>query len=71
MTVVVSIVMPRLDDRLHVQDLGVRTMSDSCAHHPTAIVTGKVVGQYLRHGIPVACREVRSEALGHLACRVL
>ena len=45
-------------------------MSDSRAHHPTAIVTGNVVGQYLRHGVPVAGREVRQEALAQLACRV-
>ena len=29
-----------------------------------------VVGQYLGHGVPVAGREVRQEALGHSACRV-
>ena len=34
------------------------------------IVTGKVVGQDLRHGGPVAGREVRQEALGHSACSV-
>ena len=32
--------------------------------------TGKVVGQHLRHGVPVAGGEVRQEALIHLACRV-
>ena len=47
-----------------------RTIADSGAHHPTAIVTGKFVGQNLAHGSPVAGREVRLEALGHLACRV-
>ena len=50
----------------HVQDHGVSTTADSRAHHPTAIVTGKVVGQYLRYGVPIACRAVRQEALGHL-----
>ena len=35
------------------------------AYHPTAIVTGNVVSQYLRHGSPVAGREARLEALGH------
>ena len=33
---------PQLGDRPHVRDLGVSTMSDSRAHHPTAIVTRKV-----------------------------
>ena len=33
------------------------------AHHPTAIVRGKVVGQYLGHGVPVARRKARQEAL--------
>jgi hypothetical protein len=61
---------PQVGDRPHVHDLGVSAMSDSRAHHPTAIVTGKVVGQYLRQGIPVACLEGRQEALGHSACRV-
>ena len=61
---------PEVGDRPHVRDLGVSTMSDSGAHHPTAIVAGKVVGQDLGHGVPVACREVRQEVLVHLACRV-
>ena len=40
------------------------------AHDPTAIVDADVVGQYLRHGVPVAGREVRVEAFVHSACRV-
>ena len=42
---------------------GIATVSDSGAHHPTAIVDGEVVGQYLRHCVPVAGREVGQEAL--------
>ena len=52
---------PEVGDRPHVCDLGISTVSDSGAHHPTAIVAGNVVGQYLRHGGPVAGREVRQE----------
>ena len=32
---------PEVGDRPHVRDLGISTVSDSRAHHPTAIVTGK------------------------------
>ena len=71
MTVDVMFVDPELGHRPHVRDLGVSTIADSRAHHPTAIVVGKVVGQDLRHGVPVARREVRLKALIHLACRVL
>ena len=46
------------------------TMSDSRAHQSTAIVIGKVVAQYLRHGVPLAGRKARQEAPSHLACRV-
>ena len=61
---------PEVGDRPHVRDLGISTMSDSRVHDPAAIVDGYIVGQYLRHGVPVAGREVRQEALAHLACRV-
>ena len=50
--------------------MGVATMSDSRAHHSTAIVIGEDVAQYLRHGVPLAGRKARQEALSHLACRV-
>ncbi len=70
MTVDVMFVDPEVGDRSHVRDLGIPTVSDPGVHDPTAIVGGNVVGQHLRHGVPVAGREVRPEALGHLACRV-
>ena len=47
------------------------TVSDPDVHDPTAIVDGKVVGQYLRHRVPVAGREVSHEAVVYLACGVL
>ena len=61
---------PDVGDRPHVRDLDISTVSDARVHDPTAIVSGNVVGQYLRHGVPVAGREVRPEALGYSACRV-
>ena len=61
---------PEVGDRAHVRDLGVPTVPDPRVDHSTAIVSGKVVGQHLRHGVPVAGREVRQEAFGHLAGRV-
>ena len=54
---------PDVGDRPHVRDLGISTVSDPGVHDPTAIVAENVVGQYLRHGVPVAGREVRQEAL--------
>ncbi len=54
----------------HVRNFDVSTVSDPDVHDPTAVVDGKVVGQYLCHGDPVAGREERSEALVHSACRV-
>ncbi len=45
-------------------------MSDPDVHDPTAIVDGKVVGQYLRHRVPVAGREVSLEAVVYSACGV-
>ena len=57
-------------DRPQVCDLGISTVSDARADHPTTIIAGEVVGQYLRHRIPVAGREIRLVALAHLACRV-
>ena len=42
-------------------------MSDSGTHHPTAIVVGEAIGQYLGHGIPVEGREVLQDAVTHLA----
>ena len=47
------------------------TVSRPDVHNPTTIVRETVVGQHLRHGVPVAGREVRQEALEHSACRVL
>ncbi len=70
MTVDVTLADPQIGDRPQVRDLGVSAVSDSRAHHLSAIITGKVVGQNLRYGVPVACREVRQEALRRLACRV-
>ncbi len=61
---------PDVGDRPHVRDLGVSTVSDSRVHHATTIVAAIIVGQDLRHRVPVAGREVRLEALVHLACRV-
>ncbi len=54
----------------HVCDFGIPTVSDPGVHHPTTIVRHKVVGQYLGHGVPVAGREVRVDALEYSACRV-
>ena len=51
-------------------DHGIVTLSESRVHHPTAIVTGKLVGQISAMRVPVAGREVRMEALIHLACSV-
>ena len=70
MTVDVTFCDPDFGDGSHVRDVGISTVSDPGVHDPTAIVDGNVVGQYLRHGVPVAGREVRPEALVHLACRV-
>ena len=44
-------------------DLGISTVPDPGVHDLTAIVHANVVGQYLRHGVPVAGREVGQEAL--------
>ena len=63
-------VTPSLGERSHVRDLGISTVPGPGIHDPTAIVDGNVVGQHLRHRRPVAGREVRQEALVHLACRV-
>ena len=70
MTVVVTFAAPQIAGRPHVLKPGNATVSDSRAHHPAAIVSGKVVGQHLRRGVPVSGREVHQEAFGHLACRV-
>ena len=70
MTVDVNVCDTELGDGSHVRDLGIPTVSDAGVHDPAAIVSGKVVGQHLRHGVPVAGREVRPEALVHSACRV-
>src|ERR1700733_7477483 len=43
----------QVGDRSHVRDLGLPTDPDSRAHYPTAIVTEEVVGDYVRHGVPV------------------
>ena len=71
MTTDVEVLDPDVDDGPQVRDLGIPTVSDAAAHHPTTIVIAHVVGHYLRHGVPVASREVRVEAVVHLACRVL
>ena len=62
---------PQLGHRPCVRDLGVSTIKDSRADHPTAILIGQVVGQDLRHGVPIARRKVRQEAVAYLAGRVL
>ena len=61
---------PEVGDCPHVGDLGIPTASDPGVHHPTTIVIGNVVGHDLGHGVPVAGREVRLEALVYSACRV-
>ena len=48
----------------------IAALSESRTHHPPAIVGGNVVCQCFSDGAPIASREVRREALGHLACRV-
>ena len=55
----------------HVRDLDISTVSDPDVHDPTAIIDGKVVGQYLRHRVPVAGREVIFEADVCSACVIL
>ena len=50
---------------------GIAALSESRTHHPSAIVGGNVVCQCFSDGAPIASREVRREALGNLACRVL
>ena len=50
---------PDVGDRPQVRDVGIPTVSDPGVHDPTAIVRGSVVGQHLRHRVPVAGREVR------------
>src|SRR5271168_3860205 len=62
--------VPYVGDRPQVRYLGVSTMPDSRTHHPTAIVTGKVVGECLRYDGPIAARELRQKAVGRSACHV-
>jgi len=62
---------PDLGERRDFGDHGIAALSTSRAHHPPTIVHGNVGGQCFSHGIPVAGREVRLEALGYLAGRVL
>ena len=64
------VVDPEFGDGSHVRDLGISSVSDSGVHDPSTIVDGDVLGQYLCHRAPVTGREVRPEALVHLACRV-
>ena len=61
---------PDVGDRPVIFDRGISTLSDSGAHHATAVVAVVVVGHRLGHGVPVAGREARPEAFEHLACRV-
>ena len=61
---------PEVGAGAYVRDLGISAVSDAGAHHPTAIVTENVVGQYLRYGVPVAGCKAGREALVNLACRV-
>ena len=45
-------------------------MPDPAVYGSPAIVDGKIVGNHFRHGIPVADRVMREEAVGYSACRV-
>ena len=63
MTVDVMFCAPDLGDGSHVRDLGIPTVSDSGIHHATAIVVRMSSASDLRHGVPVAGREVRQVAL--------
>ena len=46
-------------------------MSDAGIHDATTIFVDYVVGLRVGHGVPVAGREVRPQALVHSTCRVL
>ena len=70
MTVDVTTRDPEVGDRAHVCDLDVPTVSDAGVDHATTIVAGVVVGQYFRHGVPVAAAKYVQIALVHSACRV-
>ena len=62
---------PDIGDRPLVGDDGIPAVSDTRAHHRTAILRGRVIGQHLRHRVPVAGREERLEPLARSACCVL
>ena len=62
---------PDVGDRPHVRDRCVSTAVGPRRPPPDGDRhVRNVVGQHLRHGVPVAGREVRLQALVHLACRV-
>ena len=62
---------PDVYDCPQVRELGVPTASDTAANHPTTIVIAHVVGNHLRHGVPVTSGQVCVEADVHPARRVL
>ena len=62
--------VPEVDEGPQIYGLGIPTVSDAGVHGPAAVIVGKVVGQHLRHGVPVASREARIEARIYLARRV-
>ena len=48
---------PEIGTGAYARDFDISAVSDTSAHHGTAILTEKVVGQYFRYGVPVAGRE--------------
>ena len=51
-------------------EFGISTMQVPQVHDSTPIFNGKVVGQHLRHYVPVLGREARLKALIHSTCSV-
>ena len=65
MTVDVTFVDSGISVCMHA-DFGISTMQVPDVHDSTAIFNGEVVGQHLRHRVPVAGREARQKALDPL-----
>ena len=59
-----------LGNHTHACDFGISTASHPGVDDSAAIVRHSVVGQELRHAVPVAGRKARVEAVVHLFCRV-
>ena len=53
---------PELGDCSHVRDTASRPCWIPASTTPTAIVAADVIGQHLRHGVPVACPQVHRKA---------